>query len=74
MAEGSEYGSGRRRPGIVDVAALAGVAPSTVSRSLSQQGKVSARTRERVMDAARTRAQNLKDPQADVAAAEHPRQ
>lgn len=53
MEEGIEHGSGRRRPGIVDVAALAGVAPSTVSRSLSQQGKVSARTRERVMAAAR---------------------
>ena len=53
MDKDVEQGSATRRPGIVDVAALAGVAPSTVSRSLSHQGKVSPRTRERVLDAAR---------------------
>lgn len=53
MEQGTDHAPGRRRPGIVDVAALAGVAPSTVSRSLSRQGKVSPQTRERVMAAAR---------------------
>ncbi len=53
MDSGVDQGQEKRRPGIVDVAALAGVAPSTVSRSLSRQGKVAARTRERVLDAAR---------------------
>ena len=41
------------RPSIVDVAALAGVSPATVSRSLRGQAKVSEPTRQRVLDAAR---------------------
>lgn len=43
----------RRPPRISDVAALAGVSPATVSRSLRGEGKVSASTRARVLDAAR---------------------
>lgn len=53
MDEAVGRGAGRRRPGIVDVAALAGVAPSTVSRSLSEHGTVAASTRKRVLEAAR---------------------
>ncbi|TCM38921.1 LacI family DNA-binding transcriptional regulator [Kribbella sp. VKM Ac-2568] len=41
------------RPGILDVAALAGVSPATVSRSLRGQSKVAPETRQRVLDAAR---------------------
>jgi LacI family transcriptional regulator, repressor for deo operon, udp, cdd, tsx, nupC, and nupG len=41
------------RSSIFDVAALAGVSPATVSRSLRGQSKVAARTRQRVMEAAR---------------------
>jgi len=51
---GIDPGSGKSRSGIADVAALAGVSSATVSRSLSGQGNVAARTRERVRDAART--------------------
>lgn len=40
------------RPTIYDVAAAAGVAPSTVSRALARPGQVSARTAERVRSAA----------------------
>ena len=40
------------RPGILDVAALAGVSPATVSRSLRGQSKVAPQTRRRVLDAA----------------------
>ena len=42
-----------RRPTIDDVARLASVAPSTVSRSLQGDPQISARTRERVRDVAR---------------------
>ena len=41
------------RASILDVAALARVSPATVSRSLRGRGKVSAQTRQRVLDAAR---------------------
>ena len=41
------------RPSILDVAALAGVSPATVSRSLRGQSKVAPQTRRRVLDAAR---------------------
>ncbi len=47
---GAEEG---RPPRISDVAALAGVSPATASRSLRGEGKVSASTRARVLDAAR---------------------
>ena len=40
------------RPSILDVAALAGVSPATVSRSLRGQSKVAPQTRRRVLDAA----------------------
>ncbi|MFB2596183.1 LacI family DNA-binding transcriptional regulator [Herbiconiux sp. P17] len=43
---------GRRQPTIHDVAAIAGVAASTVSRALSDPGRVNARTRERIQQAA----------------------
>jgi LacI family transcriptional regulator, repressor for deo operon, udp, cdd, tsx, nupC, and nupG len=43
---------GGRPPGILDVAALAGVSPATVSRSLRGQSKVAPETRQRVLDAA----------------------
>ena len=42
-----------RQASIVDVAALAGVSPATVSRSLRGHRNVSAQTRQRVLDAAR---------------------
>lgn len=37
---------------IYDIAALAGVNPSTVSRALSKPGRVSAKTRQKILDAA----------------------
>jgi LacI family transcriptional regulator, galactose operon repressor len=43
-----------RRPTIYDVARLAEVNPSTVSRALSNPGRVSAKTEKRVLEAART--------------------
>jgi LacI family transcriptional regulator, repressor for deo operon, udp, cdd, tsx, nupC, and nupG len=43
----------RRRASILDVAALAGVSPSTVSRSLRGHSSISAPTRQRVLEAAR---------------------
>jgi DNA-binding LacI/PurR family transcriptional regulator len=42
-----------RRASILDVAALAGVSPSTVSRSLRGHSSISAPTRQRVLEAAR---------------------
>jgi DNA-binding LacI/PurR family transcriptional regulator len=42
-----------RQASIVDVAALAGVSPATVSRSLRGHSNVSPQTRQRVLDAAR---------------------
>lgn len=44
--------SAPRQAGILDVAALAGVSPSTVSRALRGQPNVSAATRQRVLEAA----------------------
>lgn len=52
MGDATDRVLAKSRPGIVDVAALAGVSPATVSRSLSHPSKVSARTLDRVMDAA----------------------
>lgn len=45
---------GRRRVGIRDVAAAAGVSPTTVSHSLSGKGRVPEHTRQRVRDVARS--------------------
>ena len=45
--------SASHRSSILDVAALAGVSPATVSRSLSGQSKVAPHTRQRVQEAAR---------------------
>ncbi len=44
----------RPAPTIYDIAALAGVNPSTVSRALSKPGRLSAKTEKRIQDAART--------------------
>ena len=46
-----EYGPGRRRPTVYQVADLAGVSIATVSRTLKNDGTVSAPTRRRVLDA-----------------------
>lgn len=46
--------SGRRRIGIRDVAAAAGVSPTTVSHSLSGKGRVPEHTRQRVREVARS--------------------
>lgn len=43
----------RSAPTIYDIARVAGVNPSTVSRALNKPGRVSARTERRVLDAAR---------------------
>lgn len=45
--------SGRSAATIYDIAQLAGVNPSTVSRALSRPGRISAKTEERIRDAAR---------------------
>ena len=42
----------KRRATLVDVARLAGVSPSTVSRALNQPGRVNAETEQRIRDAA----------------------
>lgn len=44
--------SGKSSPTIYDIAELAGVNPSTVSRALSKPGRVSAKTAQKIMDAA----------------------
>jgi len=44
---------GKQAPTIYDIAELAGVNPSTVSRALSTPGRVSAKTQTRIEDAAR---------------------
>ncbi|MBT2250301.1 LacI family DNA-binding transcriptional regulator [Arthrobacter sp. BHU FT2] len=49
---GTKAPSGDRPANIHDVAALCGVAPSTVSRALTSGGRISASTRERVQQAA----------------------
>lgn len=54
MPEMEDQQSARTRAGILDVAALAGVSPATVSRSMSGRGKVAEQTRKRVLEAART--------------------
>lgn len=43
---------GKQAPTIYDVAELAGVNPSTVSRALSKPGRVSAKTQKKILDAA----------------------
>ena len=43
----------RAAPTIYDIAELAGVNPSTVSRALSKPGRISAKTEQRIQDAAR---------------------
>ncbi|MGC5615858.1 LacI family DNA-binding transcriptional regulator [Georgenia sp. Z1491] len=48
----STDGEARRIPTIYDVAAAAGVSPSTVSRALARPGRVSAETAERVREVA----------------------
>jgi LacI family transcriptional regulator len=53
--DGAKTRSGQaRRPTIYDVAQLAGVNPSTVSRALSTPGRISAKTEARIQEAART--------------------
>lgn len=44
--------TGKSSPTIYDIAKLAGVNPSTVSRALSKPGRVSAKTAQKIMDAA----------------------
>ena len=44
--------AGKVAPTIYDIAELAGVNPSTVSRALSKPGRVSAKTQQKIMDAA----------------------
>lgn len=44
--------SGKASATIYDIAALAGVNPSTVSRALSKPGRVSAKTQQKILDAA----------------------
>ncbi|WP_449373411.1 LacI family DNA-binding transcriptional regulator [Arthrobacter psychrolactophilus] len=44
--------TGKSAPTIYDIAELAGVNPSTVSRALSKPGRVSAKTAQKIMDAA----------------------
>jgi LacI family transcriptional regulator len=52
--DGARTRSGQaRRPTIYDVAQLAGVNPSTVSRALSTPGRISAKTEARIHEAAR---------------------
>lgn len=46
--------NGKQTPTIYDIAELAGVNPSTVSRALSKPGRISATTEKRVQDAARS--------------------
>lgn len=45
--------SGKTAPTIYDIAELAGVNPSTVSRALSKPGRISAKTEKRIQDAAK---------------------
>lgn len=53
MTDEGKYGGGRRsRPTIYDVAAAAGVAPSTVSRAFSRPGRVNAETAEHIRQVA----------------------
>ena len=56
MSDSTANASGERgqRATIYDIAELAGVNPSTVSRALTKPGRVSAQTERRVRDAART--------------------
>lgn len=49
---GSRTKAVKAAPTIYDIAELAGVNPSTVSRALSKPGRVSAKTQQRIMDAA----------------------
>lgn len=53
MADVSHTGRRPRRASILDVAALAGVSPSTVSRSLRGYPNIAPATRQRVLDAAK---------------------
>lgn len=52
-ADGGASGSGRRHaPTIYDIARIAGVSPSTVSRALSKPGRINIKTETRVREAA----------------------
>jgi LacI family transcriptional regulator len=50
----SDVSRSRRHPNVAQIAALAGVSPSTVDRVLNERGSVSDTLRRRVIDAART--------------------
>src|SRR3954468_18130086 len=55
-------GSMQRGPSIYDVAKVAGVAPSTVSRAISRPGRVNARTAELIFAAARAIGYRFDEP------------
>lgn len=60
----AEASQGREKPNLADVAALAGVSPSTASLAFSGAGPVAESTRARVMDAAARLGYGGPDPRA----------